>query len=310
MEVRLIISLLLIVLPSVIWLFIKQIHSPWWLENILSTSFIILAIYIILMLMVIYFVPNIHYLSYFLINFILALLLNNTVNFSNIDCTKPVIFFQFNMKYSEKEHQLNELIEHLISTPYHLITLQGVSRQIKREIVDKLSPHYPYFILGEHESQQVYSDQLLFSQYGFSNIKYYPEGHNSFLITSQWKLPFSDIKLHTLHPPSPRSEKLWQTRNKTLYQLKDSLKSSLLKNSLVTGDLNLSGHSGRIELLKQQMNTEIINSWPNNLFTPSLFGLAIDHFWVSKPATICSRERIDKFSWSDHYAIKTQVEFK
>ena len=138
-------------------------------------------------------------------------------------------------------------------------------------------------------------------------------------------MPLNEMNLYTLHPPSPRNEKLWQSRNKTLYQLKhalespseissligrSSMKNLLLKESIVIGDLNLSKHSGRISVLRQNMNTEFVNSWPNNRYALPFMGLAIDHFWVSNPASICSRQRISQFSWSDHYAVKTQVDFK
>lgn len=337
MEIRHFIPLILILMPSLIWLLLKPIHSPWWLENILSTPFIILVIYSVLMLTLIYFVSYLDCMAYFLINFILAIFLNNTGTFNNIvnfnrtdtlktqACTDPVTFFQFNIKYTEKEHELNELIAHLVAGQYHLITLQGVSQQSKSQIIDKLSPYYPYFIRGESRHQQVYSDQLIFSRYAFSNVKYYKNGDSSSLISSQWLLPGSAINLHTLHPPSPRNEKLWQSRNKTLYQLKHTLKASSeinssvastslthssVKYALVIGDLNISKHSKRIKILRQGMNTTFINSWPQKSYVLPFFGLAIDHFWVSKPANICSRQRLSQFSWSDHYAVKTQIYFK
>ena len=308
--------LILGLLPSFIWLSLKQIHSPWWLENILSTPFIILAIYTVLIFPLIYFVPYQHCIGYFFINFIFAIYLNNASGFSNLItlnnkvCTDPVTFFQFNMKYTENAFELDELIEHLIAGQYHLIALQGVSQKSKKQIVERLNPYYPYFIRGESDYQQVYTDQLLFSHYAFSSIKYYKNGHNAFLISSLWQLPFNEINLHTLHPPSPRNESLWQVRNKTLYQLKHALKASSLKNSLVIGDLNISKHSSRIKLLNQGMNTQFINSWPKKPYVFAFLGLVIDHLWVSKPANICTRQRINKFSWSDHYAIKSKVDFK
>jgi len=320
MEMKLTISLILMLIvvfmPTVIWLSLKQVHSPWWLENILSTPFIILVIYSVLMLLLIHFISYLHCTGYFLINFFLAIFLNNTDSLNHMttlnhkECIAPVIFFQFNIKYTEKEDEINELIEHLVGRKYHLITLQGVSQQSKQEIVKKLSPHYPYFIRGESEHPYVHSDQLIFSLYAFSSIKYYKSDNMSYLISSQWQLPFGEISLYTLHPPSPRSEKLWQTRNQTLYQLKYALKDSPTKNVLVIGDLNISKNSSRIKLLTQGMNTEFVNSWPKNNYVLSFFGLAIDHFWVAKPANICFRERINKFSWSDHYAVKTQVDYK
>jgi hypothetical protein len=304
------------IIPSIIWLSLKQIHSPWWLENSLSTPFTVLIIYSVLMLTLIHFVSSIQCVGYFFINFILAVLLNNNTSFNNVvtlndkTCINPVSFFQFNIKYTQNKDGLDELIKYLIAGQYHLITLQGVSQQSKKYIIKKLSPYYPYFIRGENKHKDVVSDQLLFSKYAFTKIKYYEKSGNSFLISSVWQMPFSEVNLYSLHPPSPRNKKLWQTRNKTLYQLKHALKSSSVSKSIVIGDLNLSKHSGRIHILKQKMNTTFVNSWPKNGYVLPIIGLAIDHFWISKSAVICSRQRINKFSWSDHYAVKTQVDFK
>jgi hypothetical protein len=41
-----------------------------------------------------------------------------------------------------------------------------------------------------------------------------------------------------------------------------------------------------------------------------LFSLAIEHLWISKSATIRSRERIEQFILSDHYAIKRSLTLK
>jgi len=328
MEMRLTVGLILILMPSLIWLLLRPIHSPWWLENILSSPLIILVFFSLLMLVLSHFFSYLHSVNYYLsglfVNFILVIFLNNTVNINNRTCSDSVTFFQFNIKYTEKQHELSELVEHLIVKKYHLIALQGVSQHSKQQIIEKLSPYYPHFIRGESDNQRVFSDQLLFSRYAFSNIKYYKSAQRAYLIASQWHLPATDINLYTLHPPSPRNEKFWRSRNKTLYQLNYALKNSQMNNSsveasqvnnllmapsLVIGDLNISKHSSRITLLKQGMNTEFVNSWPNQRYVASFLSVAIDHFWVSKPTHICERQRINKFNWSDHYAIKTQVDF-
>ena len=183
----------------------------------------------------------------------MALFLNNTATVNNKACNEPITFFQFNTKYIEKEYELTELIEHLVAGQYHLITLQGVSQRSRQQIIEKLSPYYPHFIRGESRQQHAYSDQLLFSRYAFSHIKYYKSDGSSFLISSQWQLPFSEINLLTLHPPSPRNEKLWQTRNQTLYQLKYALKDSPTKNVLVIGDLNISKNSENFTWMKEKI---------------------------------------------------------
>ncbi|ALO34407.1 hypothetical protein CMT41_06500 [Colwellia sp. MT41] len=309
MEITLVIASILIFLPSIIWYLLKQAHSPWWLENTFSTPFIVLPIYIVLMFVLISLLSWQDCLGYLLINFIVALCLNSSGSFNNKTCVDPVSFFQFNIKYHEGENELAELIAHLKAEHYHLITLQGVSQQAKRQLIAQLTPYFPYFVSGESQRQQIFSDQLLFSRYPFTHIKYYKSGHSAFLITSRWQLPVNDINLLTLHPPSPRNEKLWQTRNKTLYQLKQSLKTTPLTKSLVIGDLNLSKHSRRMDKLMVGMKSEFVNSWPNIPYSLPVFGLAIDHFWLSAPANICSRQRISQFSWSDHYAVKTQVDF-
>ena len=314
-ETRLVITSILILLPSLIWYLMRQAHSPWWLENAASTPFTILLIYLVLMLALIYFISFQQCFIYLLANFILALCLNNLVTlshsviFNNNTCVDRITIFQFNIKYHAADDELMPLIEHLIAEKYHLIALQGVSQQSKLQLIEHLSPHYPYFIRGESHRQQVFSDQLLFSRYAFTNINYYKNGHRSFLISSRWQLPFTTLSLHSLHPPSPRNDALWQIRNKTLYQLKDALKKSTGKHSLVIGDLNLSTHSNRINTLRQGMNTKFVNSWPNKRYISPFFALALDHLWVSKPARICARQRMNKFNLSDHYAIKTQLDF-
>jgi len=308
-ETRLFIALLLILLPSSTWLLLRQVHSPWWLENSLSTPFIIIFIYIILLLVLNHFISMQQCLVYFAINVVLAICLNNAITVDNDHCFESIDVFQFNIKYIEEESELSELIDHLIIEQYHLITLQGVSQQTKQKFIERLSPYYPHFIRGESWRQQVQSDQLLFSRFAFTNTKYFNSGDHAFLITSQWKLPVRAINLLALHPPSPRNEELWHQRNRTLYRVQHELNNLSERSSLVVGDLNLSKHSNRLNSLRQGMNTKFVNSWPNKPYIFSFWGLAIDHLWVSKPAKICSRQRIDKFTWSDHYAIKTQIHF-
>jgi len=319
-EARLVIAFILILLPTIIWTLMKQVHSPWWLENLASTPFSLVAIYLVIMLAFISFLSIQQAIIYFTINFFLALYLNNTVIFNNQDCADPVSIFQFNIKYQEGGNQLTPLIEHLINERYDLIALQGVSQRSKRQLIEKLSPYFPYFISGGSAEKDVISDQLLFSRYAFANISYVKDGQHAFLITSQWQLPFDEINLYSLHPPSPRNEELWQTRNKTLYQLKYALNNlpldtlseekASVKKSLVIGDLNLSKHSKRMNILKEGMHSRSVNSWPNKPYIPMLFGLAIDQLWLSNSASICARQRINQFTWSDHYAIKTQLNLK
>jgi hypothetical protein len=298
----------------------KQLHSPWWLENIASTPFSLLAICLVFMLIFVSFLSIQQSIICFCINLLLALYFNNSIMLDNDSCAESISIFQFNIKYQEDDKALTSLIEHLINEKYHLVALQGVSQRSKSQLIQRLSPYFPNFISGGNAEQDVISDQLLFSRYAFANTRYVKEGQHAFLITSQWQLPFNDINLYSLHPPSPRNEHLWQTRNKTLYQLRHALNDLLIvkssvkdvsaKQALVIGDLNLSKHSLRMNVLKEGMNNRSVNSWPNKPYIPKLFGLAIDQLWVTNSVSICKRERIEQFTWSDHYAIKTLINLK
>ncbi len=57
------------------------------------------------------------------------------------------------------------------------------------------------------------------------------------------------------------------------------------------------------------MNTTFVNSWPKNSYALPIIGLAIDHFWISKSAVICSRQRI-KNSTGQIIMQSKQVDFK
>ena len=66
--------LILIIIPFLIWTVCKQIYSPWWLENLASTPFIIVIIYTTLAVIFIHMVSLRQAIAYFLINFDMKLL--------------------------------------------------------------------------------------------------------------------------------------------------------------------------------------------------------------------------------------------
>lgn len=307
-------TLLLLILPSMIWLLLKSFHSPWWLENIFSTPYVIP---VVALLMIICF-SRVMILSVacvvLLMNSALAFYLDNMsldntshLNTTNKSCTATMPIFQFNLKYNEKPHDLASLVLYLKSQPYQLISLQGVSLSTKNMLVDELSPYFPYFINTNSMKPYAHSDQLLFSLYAFKNTKHYKHGQSTFLISSLWQTPNIDIQLYALHPPSPRSESLWKIRNKTLYQLAHELEKNSKANAVVIGDLNISAHSARLESLTHNMSIVPVNSWPKIEFLPAFIGVAIDQLWLSSEHDICQRARVTGFDWSDHYPIATQI---
>ncbi len=308
-------SIILLMLPTLLWLCLKQLYSPWWLENFFSTPMIILMIYCLLMIFIIYYLSIRLCFTYLLVNLFLVGLLNSETNYSDSKylnkkkCAEPVRVFQFNMKYAERINDIERLTAFLISSRYHLVTLQGVSQQLKAKLIERLNPYYPYFINGENHQQQVFSDQLIFSSFRFTNVTYDKSVQRAYLISSQWTLADKVIDLHTLHPPSPRSEALWKARNKVLYRLKSKVNESEESLVIIIGDLNISKHSKRASVFTKDMNTFFVNSWPNKPYFPAFFALAIDHLWLSNSANICMRRRIDEFNWSDHYAIESEIAF-
>ncbi|MBL4822266.1 MAG: hypothetical protein JKX90_01900 [Colwellia sp.] len=52
-----------------------------------------------------------------------------------------------------------------------------------------------------------------------------------------------------------------------------------------------------------------INLWPNMPYIPALFGMEIDHLWVSNQHKVYFRNRISHLAWSDHYPIPTHISF-
>lgn len=311
MDARILISLSLILLPSFLWLLLKQFYSPWWLENLASSPLIIVPINLLFMLLLMKYLSYGQCFTYFFINLSIAIFINNWEGGERSSCDEPIEFFQFNMKYMEQESKVDELLHQLLTKPFDLIALQGVSQKAKRNIINKLMVHYPYFITGENQSLAVRTDQLIFSRFALSDMHYVKSGNSSFLMSSHWHLPQREISLFTLHPPSPRNEALWLTRNKVLYQLKQGLEKSKEsgEEAIVIGDLNLSKHSARMKIFPSTMSSSFVNSWPSNIPFAVLGGLAIDHFWLSNSGNICQRKLIKGLKWSDHFPIHTTVTF-
>jgi len=294
-------------LPSMIWFYFTRLYSPWWLENLFSTPLILIVILILLLLIFSVFIPIQKMILCGVFNILAVILINNSFMKETSVCSNPIAFFQFNIKYNEEN--LKDLADYLISKPYQLIAIQEISPKAKSKLIAVLAPYFPYFINGIDTKNKFNNDQLILSVHPFTNVKYYTNQQSSFITKSHWQHPSRKVNLLTLHPPSPRNKALWERRNKTLYQLKYALTTSALDFSIVIGDLNLSQHSIRLEDLMKGMDTSFVNSWPNKDYLPIFLGLSIDHFWLSDEARICERKHIKKLDWSDHYAIKTTIDF-
>ncbi len=300
----------ILVSPSILWLIRPNIYSPWYVENLLGSPTVIFLVYLITLIVLLKWLSAKIILSALLINMTITtyVLFKEYIPQSPTSkCSNALSIFQLNNKYDEKN--IKKLSSYLSSNSYDLVSLQEITPNSRKQLINQLSPTYPYFVTGIAADFSMTTDQLVLSKYQFSHIKYFGQKPASFLIEMQWQIDEELIHVFTLHPPSPRTEILWKTRNQTFYQLLSQIKLSSNKKILVVGDFNLSSFSPRIELLKMVPITKYVGSWPNYFYIPSFFSLAIDHVFTSPSLNICSRKIIKAIDYSDHYPIFTKVTF-
>jgi len=292
------------VYPSFIWYLLVQAYSPWWLENLVATPFIIIPLYFVSPF-ILYLLGSKKLFFGLLINLFIALSFNGDFYNNGTECYEGDSVFQFNMKYDEKN--LNLLGNFLIKQRYDFVALHEVSPVARQFLLNKLIPYYPYFISGVNQQLSIETDQLILSTHPLKNNKYQTNEGSSYLISMQWKLANELVEVMVLHPPSPRTEPLWRKRNQTLYQLQRKIHQTKGDRILIIGDLNISNHSTRLKQITTNLISKHINSWPNHPLIPQILGYSIDQVWLSQPGRICSKRSIKKLNYSDHYAIETKI---
>ncbi len=298
---------LILASPSFIWLVRPDVYSPWYLENLLASPLVILIAYIILLVLLVNYLKTkiVIYTFMLHLSIIGTLITIDSSLHSSKQCNNRISVFQFNNRYNENDNR--KLVSLLMGTNYDLVVLQEISPLARKELINQLSPIYPYFVTGISLAEHIATDQLILSQHPFTKEKYFKHQNNSHLIQMKWHYTNETIHLFTLHPPSPRTKELWKKRNNTLYQLASQIKLLKSESILIVGDFNLSSFSARIKLFTTTLNGSFKGSWPNIQNILPFLTVAIDHVFINSNMMICSRERIDVVNYSDHYPIITHI---
>jgi len=289
-------------LPLLWLLLVRNTYSPWWLENALATPYILIIVFILFTLLGIAFLRLIT-ITVTLIFCLLTVYFQESVPNENVQCSPFVRVLQFNTKYDE-EHVTN-LISQLNLHKYDLVTLYEISPKVREILINKLRSTYPFLIEGVLFKKGLQTDQLILSRHELTHMSYLKNNHASFTISAMWNVKGNLIKLYSLHPPSPRTNKLWERRNQAFHQLNYKMKND--NKTIVIGDFNLSKHSARLKDVVRQMNTIHVTSWPKLPFIPSPIGLSIDHLYTSNHFKVCSREQLLSLDYSDHYPIRSHI---
>lgn len=286
---------------------LPPIYSPWYIENLLATPIVILVLYLIFALCFCYLFTAkaiVVWGGINLLSIVTIVLLFQNSSF-NGNCDKSVEIFQFNNAYNEKN--VDELTRFLANNNYDLVALQEVTPFVRSTLLRKLKQHYPHVISGISHTSYVNTGQLVLSKYPLDNVKYQNNNSSSYVIQSQWLVHNTEVKLFTVHPPSPRNYLLWKKRNTALYKLSKDIEHTLEENIIMVGDFNLSSFSPRFRIFEQVFSTKPIGSWPNVALLPPKLSIAIDHLFVSNQIEICHRTIREELSYSDHYAIEAHL---
>jgi len=292
------------VYPILMWYLLVQVYSPWWLENLVASPLIIVPLYFISPF-IICLTSSKKMFAGLLLNSCVVIACNGNLYENETGCLEGDRVFQFNMKYDELN--LNLLAKFLIKQNYDFVALHEVSPKARKSLLYELNPYYPYFISGINQQLSIETDQLILSTHPLRNTRYQIHEDSSYFISTQWKLADNLVWVLVLHPPSPRTERLWLKRNQTLYQLQRMIHQSKEDKILVIGDLNISNHSARLESIMKNLTSRHLNSWPNHSLIPQLFGYSLDQLWLSKPGSVCSKNTVKQLNYSDHYAIETKI---
>ncbi len=220
------------------------------------------------------------------------------------DCSEGIQVFQHNLNFDNQN--IKALNQWLTLNQPDLVVLQEVSPKSGRQI-EAVGSVYPYRYGGQPLVGYP-SGQLILSKtplYGLAIDNVSPRDK---VIHGIWRLADGhEISLITAHPPSPRTQSLWQQRNQVLDRVEQLRRFSALPSTLVVGDFNLSSTTIRFNTFLNDFETAAVSSWPNwgnTTLSDLLPSIAIDHLWLKSPhLEICQRSRVEALSDSDHFAI-------
>ena len=225
---------------------------------------------------------------------------------NNQTCENPLTIIQFNLFYENPD--INQFINYLLKHPADLVVMQELSPQVgeKLHLLDDIYPFY----YGGQRGVGYPSNQMILSRYPLEPVSIYHTPDGQEVVRATWQVD-SPITLMTAHPPSPRTEPLWQRRNALIRTIETLTDLYPTPEMIVIGDFNLSAASPRFNKLFYRFQTQPVASWPTSvkgLPVPAFAMIGIDHLWLKSENSnrrICSRATTNQPIGSDHRLVTT-----
>lgn len=293
----------------------------WWLDNLLNLQIQWAFFALLLMLCNLFLVKKLRGLCLFLYAVLIIYNLLPLYRSPTLPATQAsnstahrFSIAQINLSYDNSN--LVKLLPTLADPSFDLLVLQEAS---DREFanIKKLTQYYPYSF-GITDSEATPSGMAILSRYPIIEKHLHNEGYKSghilevLLQTPDLTTP---IQVYALHPGSPRTEALWQLRNKTLTSIAERITSSPFAHKIVVGDFNSSPWSGAFK--RFQKNSQLKNSaqgfgyiaswsYSNKAPLSLLTSAYIDHCLVSAPFKVLNKQA-QPIQGSDHQLLFTEL---
>ncbi|MGR2703399.1 endonuclease/exonuclease/phosphatase family protein [Vibrio campbellii] len=303
-----VIKWIVLFLPALIWLLARQYHDIWWAENLTSIPALILFVYFSLALVLFVFRRWAKALTSIVISGAFFPFLLPTQITNNQTCENPLTIIQFNLFYENPD--INQFINYLLKHPADLVVMQELSPQVgeKLHLLDDIYPFY----YGGQRGVGYPSNQMILSRYPLEPVSIYHTPDGQEVIRATWQVD-NPITLMTAHPPSPRTEPLWQRRNALIRTIETLTDLYPTPEMIVIGDFNLSAASPRFSELFSRFQSRPVASWPTSIKGVSVSSFAmigIDHLWLKSEKTdrqICTRLSTSQPNGSDHRLVTTVI---
>nr|WP_250210345.1 endonuclease/exonuclease/phosphatase family protein [Vibrio campbellii] len=299
---------ILLFLPASIWLVARHYHDIWWAENLTSIPALLLFVYLGFALVLLVCRHWAKAIFSGLIGFASIAFLLPTQITNNQTCENPLTIVQFNLFYENPD--INQFINYLLKRPADLVVMQELSPQVgeKLHLLDDIYPFY----YGGQRGVGYPSNQMILSRYPLEPVSIYHTPDGQEVIRATWQVD-NPITLMTAHPPSPRTEPLWQRRNALIRTIETLTELYPTPEMIVIGDFNLSAASPRFSKLFSRFQSRPVASWPTSIkgvSVPSFAMIGIDHLWLKSENSnrmICSRASTNQPNGSDHRLVTTLI---
>ncbi|TOI39135.1 endonuclease [Vibrio parahaemolyticus] len=310
MRVSSVFKWVILLLPALIWLAVRQIEHIWWAENLTSIPALIVFTYVVLASA--FFIARRWLQSVFstFVAILFVLLLVPPQRSHVASCSQSLSVIQFNLFYENSD--INQFINYLLRHPADLVVMQELTPRVG-SLLHMLDDVYPHYYGGQRDVGYP-SNLMILSRHPITEVSVYRAPNGQEVIRAVW-LPKGQapITLFAAHPPSPRTSELWHQRNALVRTIETLTALYPEPEVLVVGDFNLSSVSPRFSTLFPSFQTAPVTSWPTNIkgiYVPEPMMIGIDHLWLKSEQgqrIICSRESSALPQGSDHRMVTTQI---